>query len=45
MEVVVDFAERTEMVVVNTNFQKRAEQRMTYKTGGRSTQAGGLYLE
>ncbi|KAK3547940.1 hypothetical protein QTP70_001327 [Hemibagrus guttatus] len=35
---VVDFAKRMDMVVVNTYFQKREEHRVTYKSGGRSTQ-------
>uniref|UniRef100_A0A7N8XCY4 Endonuclease/exonuclease/phosphatase domain-containing protein n=1 Tax=Mastacembelus armatus TaxID=205130 RepID=A0A7N8XCY4_9TELE len=37
-QMVVDFAKRMEMAVVNTFFQKREEHRMTYKSGGRSTQ-------
>ena len=35
---VVDFATRMEMAVVNTYFKKREEHRVTYKSGGRSTQ-------
>ncbi|MCJ8749168.1 hypothetical protein PDJAM_G00173260 [Pangasius djambal] len=35
---VVDFAKRMDMAVVNTYFQKREEHRVTYKSGGRSTQ-------
>ncbi|KAK2810385.1 hypothetical protein Q5P01_000408 [Channa striata] len=35
---VVDFAKGMEMDVVNTYFQKRGEHRVTYKSGGRSTQ-------
>ena len=34
----VDFATRMEMAVVNTYFKKREEHRVTYKSGGRSTQ-------
>lgn len=35
---VVDFAKRMEMAVVNTFFQKRREHRVTYNIEGRSTQ-------
>ncbi|MCJ8749606.1 hypothetical protein PDJAM_G00178220 [Pangasius djambal] len=37
-QMVVDFAKRMDMAVVNTYFQKRQEHRVTYKSGGRSTQ-------
>uniref|UniRef100_A0A0F8C8D5 Craniofacial development protein 2 n=1 Tax=Larimichthys crocea TaxID=215358 RepID=A0A0F8C8D5_LARCR len=37
-QMVVDFAKRIEMAVVNTFIQKRQEHRVTYKSGGRSTQ-------
>ncbi|XP_061621461.1 uncharacterized protein LOC133474126 [Phyllopteryx taeniolatus] len=37
-QMVVDFATRMQMAVVNTFFQKRHEHRVTYKSGGRSTQ-------
>ncbi|KAK3547834.1 hypothetical protein QTP86_031973, partial [Hemibagrus guttatus] len=37
-QMVVDFAKRMDMGVVNTYFQKREEHRMTYKSGGRRTQ-------
>ena len=37
-QIVVDFATRMEMVVVNTYFKKREENRVTYKSGRRSTQ-------
>ncbi|KAK3512376.1 hypothetical protein QTP70_007443 [Hemibagrus guttatus] len=37
-QMVVDFAKRMEMGVVNTYFQKREEHRVTYKSGGRRTQ-------
>ncbi|KAK3539116.1 hypothetical protein QTP86_025046, partial [Hemibagrus guttatus] len=37
-QIVVDFAKRMDMAVVNTYFQKREEHRVTYKSGGRSTQ-------
>ncbi|MCJ8736042.1 hypothetical protein PDJAM_G00254280 [Pangasius djambal] len=37
-QMVVDFAKRMDMSVVNTYFQKREEHRVTYKSGGRSTQ-------
>ncbi|KAK3516660.1 hypothetical protein QTP70_021999 [Hemibagrus guttatus] len=35
---VVDFAKRMDMAVVNNYFQKREEHRVTYKSGGRRTQ-------
>ena len=34
----VDFATRMEMAVVNTYLKKREEHRVTYKSGGSSTQ-------
>ncbi|KAK3544446.1 hypothetical protein QTP86_012429 [Hemibagrus guttatus] len=37
-QMVVDFAKKMDMGVVNTYFQKREEHRVTYKSGGRSTQ-------
>ena len=37
-QMVVDFATRMELAVVNTYFKKREEHRVTYKSGGRSTQ-------
>ncbi|KAK3535012.1 hypothetical protein QTP70_001970 [Hemibagrus guttatus] len=37
-QMVVDFAKRLDMGVVNTYFQKREEHRVTYKSGGRRTQ-------
>ncbi|KAF7649688.1 hypothetical protein LDENG_00137590 [Lucifuga dentata] len=37
-QMVVDFAKRMEMAVTNTFFQKKQEHRVTYKSGGRSTQ-------
>ena len=37
-QMVVDFATRMEMAVVNTYFKKREEHRVTYKSGGRSMQ-------
>ncbi|KAK3514078.1 hypothetical protein QTP70_003216 [Hemibagrus guttatus] len=37
-QMVVDFAKRMHMAVVNTYFQKREEHRVTYKSGGRRTQ-------
>ncbi|KAK3546297.1 hypothetical protein QTP70_025706 [Hemibagrus guttatus] len=37
-QMVVDFAKRMDMAVINTYFQKREEHRVTYKSGGRSTQ-------
>ncbi|MCJ8748701.1 hypothetical protein PDJAM_G00167790 [Pangasius djambal] len=37
-QMVVDFAKRMDMAVVNTYFQKREEHRVSYKCGGRSTQ-------
>ncbi|KAK3565903.1 hypothetical protein QTP86_020316 [Hemibagrus guttatus] len=37
-QMVLDFAKRMDMGVVNTYFQKREEHRVTYKSGGRRTQ-------
>ena len=37
-QMVVDFAKRMGMAVVNTYFGKREEHRVTYKSGGRCTQ-------
>ncbi|KAK3565302.1 hypothetical protein QTP86_005478 [Hemibagrus guttatus] len=37
-QMVVDFAKRMDMGVVNTYFQKREEHRVTYKSEGRRTQ-------
>ncbi|KAK3558371.1 hypothetical protein QTP86_017592, partial [Hemibagrus guttatus] len=37
-QMVVDFAKRMDMGVVNTYFQKSEEHRVTYKSGGRRTQ-------
>ncbi|KAK3535513.1 hypothetical protein QTP70_016936 [Hemibagrus guttatus] len=37
-QMVVDFAKRMDMGVVNTYFQKREEHRVNYKSGGRRTQ-------
>ncbi|KAF7698187.1 hypothetical protein HF521_004697, partial [Silurus meridionalis] len=37
-QMVVDFAKRMEMAVVNTYFKKKDDQRVTYKSGGRCTQ-------
>ncbi|KAK3515140.1 hypothetical protein QTP70_007466 [Hemibagrus guttatus] len=37
-QMVVDFAKRMDMGVVNTYFQKWEEHRVTYKSGGRRTQ-------
>ncbi|KAK3525896.1 hypothetical protein QTP70_010950 [Hemibagrus guttatus] len=37
-QMVVDFAKRMDMAVVNTYFQKREEHRVIYKSGGRRTQ-------
>ncbi|KAK3552006.1 hypothetical protein QTP70_031600, partial [Hemibagrus guttatus] len=34
-QMVVDFAKRMDMAVINTYFQKREEHRVTYKSGGR----------
>ncbi|KAK3530651.1 hypothetical protein QTP86_030917, partial [Hemibagrus guttatus] len=36
-QMVVDFAKRMDMAVVNTYFQKREQHRVTYKSGGRRT--------
>ena len=37
-QMVVDFAKRMELAVVNTYFKKMEEHRITYKSGGRGTQ-------
>ncbi|KAK3510058.1 hypothetical protein QTP70_026788, partial [Hemibagrus guttatus] len=37
-QMVVDFAKRMDMAVVNTYIQKREEHRVNYKSGGRRTQ-------
>ena len=37
-QMIVDFAKRMDMAVVNTYFRKREEHRVTYKSGGRCTQ-------
>ena len=37
-QAVVDFAKRMKMAVINTYFQKREEHKVTYNSGGRSTQ-------
>ncbi|KAK3508028.1 hypothetical protein QTP70_010635 [Hemibagrus guttatus] len=37
-QIIVYFAKRMDMAVVNTYFQKREEHRVTYKIGGRNTQ-------
>ncbi|KAK3569844.1 hypothetical protein QTP86_006055 [Hemibagrus guttatus] len=37
-QMIVDFAKRMDMAVVNTYFQKREEHRVTYKSAGRRTQ-------
>ncbi|KAK3560308.1 hypothetical protein QTP86_006309 [Hemibagrus guttatus] len=40
-QMVVDFAKRMDMAVVNTYFQKREENRVTYKSGARA----GFFVE
>ena len=35
---VVDFAKRMDLAIVNTYFKKKDEHRVTYKSGGKSTQ-------
>ena len=35
---VVDFGKRTDLAIVNTYFKKKDEHRVTYKSGGKSTQ-------
>ncbi|XP_033097632.1 uncharacterized protein LOC117101710 [Anneissia japonica] len=37
-QMIVDFAKRMDFAVVNTFFEKKMEHRVTYKSGGRSTQ-------
>ncbi|KAK3545944.1 hypothetical protein QTP70_016948, partial [Hemibagrus guttatus] len=44
-QMVVDFAKRMDMAVVNTYFQKREEHRVTYKSGGRRTQVDYILSE
>ncbi|KAK3566592.1 hypothetical protein QTP86_001095, partial [Hemibagrus guttatus] len=44
-QMVVDFAKRMDMAVVNTYFQKREEHRLTYKSGGRRTQTEEFNVE
>ncbi|MCI4382162.1 hypothetical protein PGIGA_G00260620 [Pangasianodon gigas] len=39
-QMVVDFAKRMDMAVVNTYFQKREEHRVTYKSGARINREG-----
>ena len=36
--IVVDFAKRMDLAIVNTYFKKKDEHRVTYKSGGKSTQ-------
>ena len=43
-QMLVDFATRMEMAVVNTYFKKREEDRVTYKSGGRSTQVDYIIM-
>ena len=35
---VVDFAKRMDLAIVNTYFKKKDEHRVTFKSGGKSTQ-------
>ncbi|XP_065672208.1 uncharacterized protein LOC136090032 [Hydra vulgaris] len=42
-QVVVDFAKRIKMAVVNTCFKKKEEHRVTYKSGGRGTQVDYIF--
>ena len=35
---IVDFAKRMDLAIVNTYFKKKDEHRVTYKSGGKSTQ-------
>ena len=35
---VVDFGKRMDLAIVNTYFKKKDEHRVTYKSGGKSTQ-------
>ncbi|KAK3556322.1 hypothetical protein QTP70_007121 [Hemibagrus guttatus] len=44
-QMVVDFAKRMDMDVVNTYFQKTEEHRVTYKSGERSTQVDYIPVE
>ncbi|KAK3564418.1 hypothetical protein QTP86_018806 [Hemibagrus guttatus] len=44
-QMVVDFAKRMDMAVVNTFFHKREEHRVTYKSGGRRTQTKSSKIE
>ena len=43
-QMVVDFATRIEMAVIKTYFKKREEHRVTYKSGGRSTQVDYIIM-
>ena len=42
-QMVMDFSKRMEMTEVNTFLQKRQEHRVTYKSGGRSTQVDYIW--
>ena len=44
-QMVVDFATRMEMAVLNTYFKKREEHRVTYKSGGKIRKWTISYLE
>ncbi|MCJ8733957.1 hypothetical protein PDJAM_G00229740 [Pangasius djambal] len=41
-QMVVDFAKRMDMAVVNTYFQKREEHRVTYKSGGKGRELADM---
>ncbi|MCJ8749471.1 hypothetical protein PDJAM_G00176620 [Pangasius djambal] len=41
-QMVVDFAKRMDMAVVNTYFQKREEHRLTYKSGGKGRELADM---
>ena len=43
-QMVVDFATRMEMAVVNTYYKNMEEHRVTYKSGGRSTQVDYIII-
>ena len=43
-QMVVDFVTRVEMAVVNTYYKKREEHRVTYKSGGLSTQVDYIIM-
>ena len=43
-QMVVDFAKRMQMAVLNTYFRKKEEQRVTYKSGERCEQVDNVLM-